>query len=142
MLLSTYRYKPAAGWDSALESSLDSENTLVVAVTKFSHTLVRLASHQITDAKSSFEIGSHLASTLAITGLLFPLAIRKNLEEDGLTVRTILAVNEADNSITFAGDIPQGAFVNLMWANSNALSMAPPMRRATSRSILIRGVRC
>ncbi len=291
MLLSKYRYKPVAGWDSALESSLDSENTLVilfgasdakrltaaladlcaafprsalvgcstageiygpsleddtlvVAVMKFSHVTIRLASRLITDAKSSFEIGSSLANTLATpglkavfvvsdglsvngsefakglsqnlppgvvvtgglagdgsrfettwtlvdkapraqhvvavglygehvgiahgsrggwdvlapqrevtraegnvlysldgqpalalykkylgeraaglpaTGLLFPLAIRNDLEEDGLTVRTILAVNEADNSITFAGDIPQGGFVNLMRANFERL---------------------
>lgn len=291
MLLSTYQFKSGGGWDSALESSLDSEttlvivfgasdaeqltaalselcaafprsvlmgcstageiygrsledDTLVVAVMKFSRTAVRLATRQITDAKSSFEVGSHLASTLAApglkgvfvisdglsvngselakglsqylpqgvvvtgglagdgsrfqktwtlvdktpqaqhvvavglygehvgiahgsrggwdvlgpqrevtraegnvlysldgqpalalykkylgeraaglpaTGLLFPLAIRNDLEEDGLTVRTILAVNEADNSITFAGDIPQGGFVSLMRANFERL---------------------
>lgn len=49
------------------------------------------------------------------------MAIRNDLEEDGLTVRTILAVNETDNSITFAGDIPQGGFVRLMRANFERL---------------------
>lgn len=49
---------------------------------------------------------------LPATGLLFPLAIRN--EENSFTVRTILAVNEADNSITFAGDIPPGSFALLM----------------------------
>ena len=291
MLLSRYRYKPSQGWNSPLEPSLDSENTLVilfgasaaqrltaaladlgtafprsamvgcstageifgpsleddtlvVAVMKFSHVKVRLASHQITDTKSSFGIGASLASTLATpglkavfvvsdglsingselakglsqnlppgvvvtgglagdgsrfestwalvdkapraqhvvavglygehvgiahgsrggwdvlgperevtraegnvlysvdgqpalalykkylgeraaglpaTGLLFPLAIRNDLEQDGLTVRTILAVNEAENSITFAGDIPQGGYVSLMRANFERL---------------------
>jgi hypothetical protein len=61
------------------------------------------------------------AAGLPATGLLFPLAIRNDLEEDGLTVRTILAVNEADNSITFAGDIPQGCLVRLMRANFERL---------------------
>lgn len=61
------------------------------------------------------------AAGLPATGLLFPLAIRNYLEEDGLTVRTILAVNETDNSITFAGDIPQGGFVRLMRANFERL---------------------
>lgn len=61
------------------------------------------------------------AAGLPATGLLFPLAIRNELEEDGLTVRTILAVNEEDNSITFAGDIPQGAMVQLMRANFDRL---------------------
>ncbi|MGO8755203.1 MAG: FIST signal transduction protein [Gallionellaceae bacterium] len=61
------------------------------------------------------------AAGLPATGLLFPLAIRNDLEEDGLTVRTILSVNEADSSITFAGDIPQGSFVRLMRANFKRL---------------------
>lgn len=61
------------------------------------------------------------AVDLPATGLLFPLAILNELEEDGLTVRTILAVNEADQSITFAGDIPQGAMVQLMRANFDRL---------------------
>lgn len=61
------------------------------------------------------------ANELPAAGLLFPLAIRNELEEDGLTVRTILSVNEDDNSITFAGDIPQGRFVRLMRANFERL---------------------
>ena len=61
------------------------------------------------------------AAGLPATGLLFPLAIRNDLEEDGLTVRTILSVDESHNSITFAGDIPQGSFVRLMRANFDRL---------------------
>jgi hypothetical protein len=61
------------------------------------------------------------AGELPATGLLFPLAIRNELEADGLTVRTILAVNEAEQSITFAGDIPQGGFVRMMRANRDRL---------------------
>lgn len=61
------------------------------------------------------------AAGLPAAGLLFPLAIRNKLEADGLTVRTILSVNEEDNSITFAGDIPQGSVVQLMRANFERL---------------------
>ncbi|MFM2275200.1 MAG: hypothetical protein RL211_1072 [Pseudomonadota bacterium] len=61
------------------------------------------------------------ADGLPATGLLFPLAIRNQREEDGLTVRTILSVSEAENSIVFAGDIPQGSFVRLMRANFERL---------------------
>jgi hypothetical protein len=57
------------------------------------------------------------ADGLPATGLLFPLAIRNEKAVDGDTVRTILAVNEDDQSITFAGDIPTGSFVRLMRAN-------------------------
>ena len=32
-------------------------------------------------------------------------------------VRTILGINEEDNSLTFAGNIPQGSYVRLMKAN-------------------------
>jgi hypothetical protein len=61
------------------------------------------------------------ADGLPATGLLFPLAIRNEEESDGNTVRTILAVNEDDHSITFAGDIPQGSYVRLMRANFDRL---------------------
>jgi hypothetical protein len=53
---------------------------------------------------------------LPATALLFPLALRtpNNGKE---VVRTVLAVDEASQSMTFAGDIPQGARVRLMRAN-------------------------
>ena len=52
------------------------------------------------------------------TGLLFPLSIRTNAGE---VVRTILSVNEQDQSMTFAGDIVQGGYAKLMKANFNRL---------------------
>jgi len=61
------------------------------------------------------------ADGLPGTGLLFPLAIKNDEEADGYTVRTILGVNEEDNSITFAGNIPEGVFVRLMSANFDRL---------------------
>ena len=48
------------------------------------------------------------AKDLPGSGLLFPLSLRTHADDSGL-VRTILSVNEADQSITFAGDMPQGA---------------------------------
>ena len=61
------------------------------------------------------------ADELPAAGLLFPLAIRNALETDGLTVRTILGIDEEKQSITFAGNIPQGAFVRMMRANRDRL---------------------
>ena len=61
------------------------------------------------------------ARELPSAGLLFPLAIRNEQEQDGLTVRTILSIDEERQSITFAGDIPQGGFVRLMRANFERL---------------------
>jgi hypothetical protein len=64
-------------------------------------------------------LGEH-AKGLPSTGLLFPLSIRMNESENGV-VRTILGVNEAEQSMTFAGDMPEGAYARLMKANFDRL---------------------
>lgn len=64
-------------------------------------------------------LGDH-AEGLPSTGLLFPLNIRMK-ENDRGVVRTILAVNEKDQSMTFAGDVPEGAYARLMKANFDRL---------------------
>jgi len=61
------------------------------------------------------------AVDLPASGLLFPLAIQNSDSQDEETVRTILGVNEKENSITFAGNIPQGSTVRLMHANFDRL---------------------
>jgi hypothetical protein len=60
------------------------------------------------------------AKNLPGSGLLFPLSMRVN-EHDIPVVRTILCVNEEDQSLTFAGNIPEGAYVRLMKANVDRL---------------------
>jgi len=60
------------------------------------------------------------ANDLPGSGLLFPLCIR-NEEGSKPLVRTILAVNEGDQSMTFAGDMPKGAYARLMKAGSDSL---------------------
>ncbi len=64
-------------------------------------------------------LGSH-AANLPSSGLLFPMSMRVPGAQAPV-VRTILAVNEQDQSMTFAGDIPQEATVQLMKANFNRL---------------------
>jgi hypothetical protein len=64
-------------------------------------------------------LGEH-ASGLPATGLLFPLSVQSK-DQDHEVTRTILAVNEADQSLTFAGDIPVGAHARLMKANFDRL---------------------
>jgi len=61
------------------------------------------------------------ADGLPSTGLLFPIAIRNEEENDNMTVRTILAVDEQKQSITFAGNVPEGKFIKLMRANFDRL---------------------
>lgn len=58
------------------------------------------------------------AKDLPGSGLLFPLNLK--LQDDDV-VRTLLAVNEADQSMTFAGDMPVGIKAQLMRANFERL---------------------
>jgi hypothetical protein len=76
------------------------------------------------DGKSALELykrylGEH-AKGLPATGLLFPLSLRTREGKTGV-VRTILSVNEEEQSMTFAGDIPEGSYARLMKANFNRL---------------------
>jgi hypothetical protein len=64
-------------------------------------------------------LGPH-ASELPSSGLLFPLSVRASHGESGV-VRTILGVDEAAGSLTFAGDVPQGHLAQLMKANVDRL---------------------
>jgi hypothetical protein len=64
-------------------------------------------------------LGEH-AADLPASGLRFPLNLLAQGGQSGL-VRTILSVNEAEQSITFAGDMPQGAYARLMKANFEEL---------------------
>ena len=60
------------------------------------------------------------ADGLPGTGLLFPLSIRGAAGGPSV-VRTLLAIDEETHSMTFAGDIPEGATVQLMKANFDKL---------------------
>jgi len=61
------------------------------------------------------------AHELPAAGLLFPLAINENPSSKDKVVRTILSINEEENSMTFAGEIPQGWYAQLMKANFDRL---------------------
>jgi hypothetical protein len=64
-------------------------------------------------------LGDH-AQGLPASGLLFPLSVSSDPTEERV-VRTILAIDEAAGSITFAGDVPEGAYARLMKANFDRL---------------------
>jgi hypothetical protein len=59
------------------------------------------------------------AAQLPSSGLLFPLTVRQG--DAGGVVRTILSVDAREQSLTFAGDIPEGAHARLMHANFDRL---------------------
>ncbi len=60
------------------------------------------------------------AKNLPSSGLLFPLSMVNDANSKPL-VRSILAINEEDKSVTFAGNLPEGAYVRFMKANVDRL---------------------
>lgn len=75
------------------------------------------------DGRSALELyrrylGDHAAG-LPAAGLLFPLSVRS---AGGVgVVRTILSIDEATQSLVFAGDVPEGSYARLMKANVDRL---------------------
>lgn len=92
------------------------------------------------------------AGELPASGLLYPLAIRKNINDTKQLVRTILSVNEAEGSLTFAGDVPTGYLAQLMRANFDRLvsgareageyALAIHSANQTEKPILLVAVSC
>lgn len=74
------------------------------------------------DGKPALELykkylGPH-AEQLPSSALLFPLVMKVGGD---LVIRTILNINEANGSMVFASDVPEGASVQLMRANAGNL---------------------
>ncbi|AEI47096.1 FIST signal transduction protein [Runella slithyformis] len=60
------------------------------------------------------------ADELPGAALLFPLSMRATADSEPI-VRTILSIDEAKKSMTFAGELPKGALVRFMKANFDRL---------------------
>jgi hypothetical protein len=90
------------------------------------------------------------AAGLPATALLFPLALREASGVAKNLVRTVLAVDEERQSMTFAGDIPRGVRAQLMRANfdrliqgaSDAASLAGPAPGTHSGDTLAIAISC
>lgn len=61
------------------------------------------------------------AKELPASALRFPLSVRADKDDRRSVVRTILGVDERRQSMTFAGDVPQGSLVRLMQASFDRL---------------------
>ncbi|HEY4452532.1 MAG TPA: FIST N-terminal domain-containing protein [Solirubrobacteraceae bacterium] len=90
------------------------------------------------------------AEGLPATALLFPLAVRAPGadDRDGV-VRTILAIDEEAQTMTFAGDVPEGSLAQLMRANLDRLidgaheaALATAGRSGTTTPTLAIAVSC
>jgi hypothetical protein len=64
-------------------------------------------------------LGEH-AKSLPASGLMFPLTVRDPLTGEAVT-RAVVGIDEKAQSMTFAGDIPEGSFVRLTHANFDRL---------------------
>jgi len=73
-----------------------------------------------------------LARDLPSSGLRFPLSIRPT-EQDEPVIRTLLAVDAEAQSLTFAGDVPQGGFCRLMKTDIDSLIDGSGMAAAEAK---------
>lgn len=64
------------------------------------------------------------AEGLPATGLLYPVMLTDPANPEHKVIRTVLAVDEANQSLTFAGDMPQGWHAQLMRGHFDRLSDA------------------
>jgi hypothetical protein len=103
-------YASLGGWDSFGPERLITRSK--------GNVLFELDGHSALELYKKY-LGEH-AKTLPSSGLLFPLSLRSSVSPMPV-VRTILAVNEDEQSMTFAGDIPEGAYARLMKANFDRL---------------------
>lgn len=74
-----------------------------------------------------------LADGLPATALLFPLALR-GVNSEHQVVRTVLSVDPAARTLTFAGDMPEGALAQLMKANPDRLIDGAARAASSARS--------
>lgn len=103
-------YGSLGGWDSFGPQRL---------VTKaIGNVLYELDGQSALDLYKQY-LGTH-AADLPASALLFPLSIQGPHDDNSL-VRTVLSIDEANKSLTFAGDIPQGHHARLMTANNDRL---------------------
>jgi len=102
-------YGSMGGWDPFGPERL---------VTRSKGNVVYELDHQPALALYKKYIGDHAAG-LPAAGLLFPLSLRSANGRE--LVRTILSVDEAAQSMTFAGDLPEGSYARLMKANFDRL---------------------
>jgi hypothetical protein len=103
-------YGSMGGWDSFGVDRMITKST--------GNVLYELDGHPALELYKKY-LGEH-AADLPASALLFPLSLLLKDAENSV-VRTVLSVNEADGSMVFAGDLPQGEYVRLMRANYDKL---------------------
>ncbi len=76
------------------------------------------------------------ARELPASALLFPLALRREGRRRSPVVRTILSIDDEAESMTFAGDMPQGEYARFMKANFERLIDGATLAARASYEVL------
>lgn len=79
-------------------------------------------------------LGKH-ADGLPVSGLMFPLELRSD-EQGRRVLRALLSVDEAEQSITYAGNVPEGAQARFMFATIDDLISGTQLAAADSAARL------
>jgi hypothetical protein len=103
-------YSSLGGWDSFGPERIITRSS--------GNVLYELDGHSALELYKKY-LGDH-AKDLPSSGLLFPLSVR-NKQDEKAVVRTILGVDEKEQSMTFAGDVPEGSLARFMKANFDRL---------------------
>lgn len=61
------------------------------------------------------------AGNLPGNALLYPLAIKSSMDANDAVVRTVLSIDEENQTMTFAGDVPERSIAQLMYGNFDNL---------------------
>lgn len=88
-------------------------------ITKSEKNVVYEIDHQPALALYKKYLGEY-AKDLPHSGLRFPINIRQYVEDKAI-VRSVLAIDESNQSLIFAGDVPEGSLSRLMKINIDAL---------------------
>lgn len=78
------------------------------------------------------------AKDLPVSGMSFPLSCRVG-DSDNAVVRTVHGINEEDQSLSFGGNIPEGAIVKLMKANVDRLITGAESSAKASTDMISKG---
>ena len=100
----TFGYGCAGGWDPFGPQRIVTRSN--------GHQLFELDGEPVLDLYRRY-LGEE-AANLPASGLRFPLCLRAYPDSPEVIVRTITAVDQQTRSMSFAGDIPQGAVAQLM----------------------------
>lgn len=81
------------------------------------------------------------AAGLPATALLFPLAVREPQDAGPPIVRTILGMNASDQSLTFAGSVPEGYRARLMRTRTENLIQSAGLAGARAAEVFAESAR-